>query len=685
MAFSAALAFQFLQGLDETGILGNSALVDVIDTKGEASGAQAVDAVRSFSAQRGVGVAREVPDLRNPDRVRHLYLAPGRPGSLTAGWLDDGYPAFSRNHQTRVHPLADVRHLDPRGSYYVFGPPTAADHLVAELRGLGLTARVTHPLSYAEVVDRYSDDPLFRALWVVALAALAMTGANVLLNAKSYGVLRLQGLSLREMLLRDLRRMAVFWLGAAGTVTAVAIVSLGLYNGLAWLGLFAIVATTSAVLLTALVIATHAAVLALAMKVDILPALKGGLPSRAASVSVYLVRIPALLLALGIATDVSVTTRDVLVRMENRAAYDTVGDAVSIRLSGAFAMHTDQLDAHVGPWLRAADKRGEIVLAGRRDLQMSAPGEHLPPSDILIVNDTYLQKQSVLSPTGQRYTAAPRGGGSEREARVIIPESLASHTPVIEKAASEIIGPRGGQDVSIETLASRTGQRLFGYNTGAYAYSSAHGPDEDRSVLSDPILIAVPNGSPLLSDDAYTTYATQAGVIFLDPDDVVTGIETNGLQDYISAMSPVGQKTAVDFRNVVHELRMQMFNLVVSVIVLLFAGIGVCIIYSRKNAQAIFVRHISGWRYVATHRFVLAVEAAIAVIFATRVPLEAWQERQALKEFAASGTPAPYQPTHLTLLDVGVITGLVALEFGAVLLALAYFHRRIVKEGATAG
>ncbi|MEV0178162.1 hypothetical protein AB0I54_02480 [Streptomyces sp. NPDC050625] len=686
MAFSAALAFLFLRGLDETGVLGNSALVDVVDSDGSSSGAQVVGAVESFSAEHGVGVAREAPDLKNPDGLRHLYVAPGGAGSMTAAWLDHGYPEFSRNYETRVHPISEIRHQDPRGSYYVFGSSADVDALVGKFNELGLTASTTHPLSYAELTDRYSDDPLFRAFCVVALAALTMTGASVLLNAKAYGVLRMQGMSFAGILLRDLRQLVVFWLAAAGTVAAAALAFLGFYNGFAWLGLFASVAAAVAALLAVLVLSVHAAVLALTYKVDVLQALKGELPSRAASISVYLVRIPALLLALSIATNVTLAGRDVLMRTENRDVYDTVGDAVSIRLSGAFAMHTDQLDERVGPWLRQADGRGQVVLAGRRDLQVSAPGEHLPSGEILVVNDTYLEKQPILDPAGRRFTAEGHGGKApdSRPVRVIIPDSLNSHAQAITKAASEIIDPHQNRNIPLETLRSRTGQSVFGYNTGAYVYNSAHGPDEDRSMVRDPVLVAVPNGSQVLSNDAYTTFTTQAGVVFPDPNDALNGIKANGLQDYINGLSPVGQKTALDLRSAVNELRLQIFNLVVAVIVLLIAGVGVCIIYSRKNAQSIFARHISGWRYVATHRFVLAVEAAIAVIFATRVPFEAWQQKQELKKYAAEGAPAPFQPTHLTALDLGVITCLVACEFGAVLLALAFFHRRIVKEGANA-
>ncbi|MEV6533703.1 hypothetical protein AB0M86_29595 [Streptomyces sp. NPDC051639] len=684
LAFSAVLAFLFVRELDDSGVLGNVALVDVVDSDYSVSSIQVVKGIESFSAEHSIGVAREMADLKNPDGLRHLYVTSGSADSVTTTWLHNGYPAFSKNYETRVHPISEIENQDPRGSYYVFGSSTAADSLRVKFAELGLTAGVTHPLSYAELVDRYSDDPLLRALGVVALAALTMTGASVLLNAKAYGVLRTQGMGFASIFLRDLRQLAAFWLLAAGIGMAVISAFLGFYNSFAWIALYAAVSAGVAVLLTGLVLATHAAALALTFKVDVLGALKGELPSRAASISVYLVRIPALLLALSIATNVTLASRDVLTRQENRDIYGAVGDAVSIRLNGAFAMHMDQLNGHIGPWLRQADASGEVVVAGRRDLQISAPGAHLPSGEILIVNDTYLREQPVLDPEGHRYApeTQTRKAPDERSVRVIVPDSLSSHAAAITKAASLIIDPDLSRHIPIKTLSGKTGQDLFGYNTGTYVYNSAHGPTEDRSLMRDPVVVAVPNGSRFLTNDAYTAFATQAGVIFTDPDDALSAIKEKKLQNYMNSVSPVGQKTALDLREAVNRLRIQIFNLVVSVIVLLIAGVGVALIYSRKNAQSIFVRHIGGWRYVAIHRFVLCVEVAIAVIFATRVPFQSWQQKQELAKFSAAGAPAPFQPVHVSALDLAIITGLVVFEFGAVLLALKYFHDRIVKRQA---
>lgn len=70
---SAVLAFPFLPGIDENALLGNSASVDVPDPDDSVSA--------SFAAERGVGVARDVTDLKNPDGVRNRYVSSLRNGT----------------------------------------------------------------------------------------------------------------------------------------------------------------------------------------------------------------------------------------------------------------------------------------------------------------------------------------------------------------------------------------------------------------------------------------------------------------------------------------------------------------------------------------------------------------------------------------------------------------------------
>ncbi|MFJ2906523.1 hypothetical protein [Streptomyces sp. NPDC087212] len=685
LSFSAVLAFLFVRELDEDGVLGNSALIFVFESDDSVSGAQVAQSIASFSDDHGVAVAREVPDLRDPDSHRHLYMAAGGDQSGVGAWLNEGYPAFSGSYATDVHPIVDIGQRDPRGQYYVFGSPAAADALVAQFADLGLRADVSHPLSYTALAAAYTDSVMYWSFWAVALAAVTLTGASVLLSAKTYGVLRLQGFSFMDLLARDLRQLMAPLAVALGAVTAGTLAFLGFYNGLAWLPLFATVAAALAGLLILLVLAGHVAVLALTFKVDVLRAVKGALPARAASISVYLVRIPALLLALSVATDVAAGGRDVLARQESRDAYVKAGDAVTIRLNGGLSSERERVVKEIGPWLRRADGEGEIILAGRRDLQSLAPDSQLPLGEVLVVNETFLAKQSVLDPTGRRYTPAPQNGKAVEagSVRLIVPESFSGHVAAITTAITGVLASGFDPHTQLEALQAKSGQRLFAYNPGNQVYNAAGSPKEDRSLVRDPVLVVVPNGSYFVSDDGYTAFAAQEGVIFPDPDDVLNAIKGNKLQDYVVALRPVGQNSALKMREAVNEFRVQLFNLALTVAVLLIAGLGICIIYSRKNSQAIFVQHISGWRYVATHRFILSVEVAIAALLATRVPFETWLQNRDLERLAGAGVPLPQPLVNLTELDLGIIAGLVSVEFGAVLFALAVFHGRIVREGAT--
>ncbi|MFD5507670.1 bacteriocin-associated integral membrane family protein [Streptomyces sp. NPDC127051] len=690
-AFSALVAFLFVRGLDEDYVLGHSAVVWVLDSDDSASGSDVARGVAAFAAEHKVTVAREVPDLRNPDGLRHLYLATGAPNSVAASWLKEGYPAFGRDLHTEVHPLAEIGQRDPRGYYYVFGPPAASDALVATFKNLGLRASIHHPLSFEELTPFYADSILVLSFAVVALAAITMTGASVLLNAKAYGVLRLQGRSFTDILFRDLRQLAGFATIAATAVVAGALVVLALYNGLAWLGLFASVATGIAGLLVLLILAAHAAMLALTFRTDVLRALKGELPARAASTSAYLVRVPALLLAFSIATSTVLAAQDVLSRQDSRELYAKVGDTAAIRLNGSLGEEdTKTLEAKVGQWLRQSDAAGELIVAGRRDLQDLAPGAGLPQGEILIVNETFLDRQPFLDPAGRRYAPAPKDGKSpdSRPVRLIVPASLSRHAPTIAAEIPGTLSPGHRERIKadqIETLQAANGQQVFGYNAGEQVHTAARNTKEDRSLVHDPVLLVVPNGSTYLTDNAYTSFATQGGVVFPDPVDIQKGIDAKKLQTYVIAIRPVGQNAALQMRDSVNDLRMQLFNLGIAVTVLIITGIGVCIVYSRKNAQAIFVKHISGWRFVASHRSVLSIEGILALLLVAWVPFQVWQQNRELEQYTAAGIPAPSQPAQITALDLGLTGGLVALEAGAVLLALAVFHRRIVKEGATEG
>ncbi|GAA2431944.1 hypothetical protein [Streptomyces macrosporus] len=686
LAFAAMLAFLVVSGLDERMVLGNRAVLFVNESDGSASGEEVVRALTEFAAERGAVIGRELPDLEDSEERRHLYLAVGDPRSAAASWLEDGYPNFGRRTVTEVHPLAELGNRDPRGIYYLFGPRPADRDVVAEFASLGLKTTVGHPLSFSELRTAYADSSLLDAFLITALALVTLTGASVLLNAKAYGVLRLQGASLTEAFLRDLRQLRRFWPTAAGVLTAVVLTSLGIFNGWAHLGLYAAVAAAVAVALGLTALAAHAAVLGFTFRTALPAALKGEVPARAAVLTAYAVRIPALLLIVGLLASVVAAGQDLLERRQAWETYARVGDATGIRITGSVGIdEIPEMERAVGRRLHQADTEGKIIVAGRLWLR-ELFGKELP-GELLVVNEAFLAEQPVLDPDGQRHLPGNRQRESvgDGPARLLVPEHLAPHLPILRQGVPGILSPGNPERITqsdIETRPMKNGQRIFAYTPGEE--TNRDGTHTDRSFVRDPVLLVVPNGSDHLTDTNYYAFATRNQVIFPDPRDVHDLLRRDGrMRTYIAALLPVQQKAAAAMREAAYAFRLQLLELAAGLAVLLVTAIGVCIVHARKNAQTIFVRHLGGWSFAATHRVLLATEAAVAVLILAWLPVRTWWENRDLARYAAQGIPAPLPPAEITRLDMAAASGLAAATLGVVLLVLALFHRRIVTAGSS--
>ncbi|QIY59067.1 hypothetical protein HEP86_37315 [Streptomyces sp. RPA4-5] len=685
LAFSAMLAFLVVSDLDEKMVLGSRAVLLVDESSGSASGEEVVRTLTEFAAARGAAIGRELPDLEDSEGRRHLYLAVGDPQSAAGSWLKgDGYPRFARQVVTEVHPMAELGNRDPRGTYYLFGLRPADQEVVAEFASLGLKTIVSHPLSFFELRTTYADSLFAGAFLIVALALVTLTGASVLLSAKAYGVLRLHGASFRGAFLRDLRQLRRFWLSAAGVLTAVVLTSLGIFNGWASLGLYAAVAAAVAVMLELLVLATHAAVLGFTFRAPVPAALKGEVPALPASLTAYAVRISALLLTVALLASVAAASEDLLERRQAWETYARVGDATGIRITGSVGIdEIPDMEQTVGRRLHQADKEGQIIMAGRLWLRTLLRKEI--PGELLVVNEAFLAEQPVLGPNGRRYLPEARQGKGTGAARLLVPEHLAAHLPLLRQGAPGILSPENPGRITssdIETRLMKDGQQIFAYTPGEDA--NRDGTSADRSFVRDPVLLALPNGSDYLTKVNYLAFATRNQLVFPDPQDVRDIMREDGrMRTYIAALLPVKQRAAVAMREATYSFRLQLLELAAGLAVLLVTAVGVCIIHARKNAQTIFARHLSGWPFAATHRVLLTTEAGVAVLILVWLPARTWWTNQELTRYAARKAPAPWPPAEITGLDVAAAVTLAAITLGVVLLVLNRFHRRIVRAGGS--
>lgn len=681
LAFSVLFSFLFLKSFEDKWALGYDAVVQVTESRDTSDSRAIAQAVEAFARDHDVTVGRQVLDLENPDRSRNLYLTPTGP---RADWLEDGYPAFSPAQATTTRPFADISHQDPRGLYYLFGDAVPVDRFLSLLERHGIVAFHPEPASPAQLVYAYGGSPLAGSLLVVALLCVTMTGAGILLNAKSYGVLRLQGMSLPGILARDVRRLTRFWVGTLACVTVVATALLAWYNDLAWFGSLTCLTAATATALTTLALATHAAMLVLTARTGILGALKGEIPARSTAAVAYFVRVPALLLALGITASVLQAGQDLTRREDAFSVYEKAGEASTLRLNGYLGTGPgalETLERKVGPWLRRADADGQIVLVGHKDLARGRDTRSIPTDDLMVVNETFLEHQEVLAPSGRRYSAV----GDDDSILLLVPEHLTAYTDRLTSLVPGLVSPADPDQISSEQIRARptsSGQEIFTYNARG---TREAGRDRlsDESFLTDPVMVVLPNGTDYISDKGYTAYASQRAAVFPHPADITAGISAHDLRNEIVGISPVAADAAQAIRDITADFRLRVLNLAVAIVVLLVAGIGVVIVHTRKNAQRIFARHIHGWTFTATHRTLLAAEGALVVLLVSWLPYQVHQWNQDLEQYKAMGIPAPRDPMTISGHDLAVIVSLAAVEITLTLVVLAFFHRRIVKEGST--
>ncbi|MER6948313.1 hypothetical protein ABT294_30225 [Nonomuraea sp. NPDC000554] len=437
--------------------------------------------------------------------------------------------------------------------------------------------------------------------------------------------------------------------------------------------------------LSLLALIAHLGALALVTRSDILRGLKGEVAPGPAMASAYLVRIAAALLVFVVGGTTVVFGQDITCRQESSKHFAALGEATYIALPGSRTQEAgEKMLEQVGRWLRGADKRGQVIAVFRWPLeQFGSPGARVPHGDLLFVNDTFLAEQPILDPSGRRYGPDPRG-----RVRVIVPEKLRDHAGVITRNVPSAINPadegRRVLQAGVDQVWARDGQTVFTFGVWPRGFEG-EGPDGlplDRSLLRDPVLVVIPNGSPLVSDRNYSARATQDGIVFKNPRDVLAAVGREVPEEQIAGMIPVAQRAVADRTQSVHKLWISVLNLTAALAVLFITGVGVCVIYARKNAQAIFAKHISGWSFCAIHRKLFVVDALVAIAILAWVGWDNWTRLTAAREFTDQGVPPPPDLLPANWWELAPAAGVAVLATALLVAALGLAHRRIVTEHA---
>ncbi|MFG2041946.1 hypothetical protein [Dactylosporangium sp. NPDC048998] len=629
MVVSAAMAFIVMRYFDDMTVTGPAFVIGFDRSDNGAPGPQVAAMVEQFARDRRVNIGRISSDPRDAGS-RYLCLAVGDPGAESARWLEHGYPYFSRDAKIEMRPYAEVANAHPDGLYFVYGPEPAATALLEQFKLLGYPGQIQRSFTPVELVGQYGNGLLLRTAFVVGFAIILLVAAAVTLNAKSYGIQRLHGRSFTSVLSRDLRQLARFAAGAAAVVCALTVAALYLYNGMHRIDSFASVALLFAGAYLAVALMTHVVTLALIHRDEILNAVIGEVTADWAVVGSYVLRVAAVALTFSVGTATIVSGAALSEERRHAVAWEPLSGLYFMRISSATLDERNgaAISGRLGQWVRAADARNEVTLAWRQhsgNLMTRTAGQ-----DVLVVNEKYIADHAVYDTAG-----APVRPSAGDAIRVLLPQRYAAQSAGIDVEVTEWVKFMASRSASrsaapiirLETV--RGGQALPSFTQSA---------DEGAFTVTDLIVVVVPAASGVIPDDEYTAAASRGEVLVEDPDGAMASLAQAGLGAYVLGMSPFAQEAADRYRDAKLEFGLQVFNLVVTVGLLLITAVALAIVYCRRNAQALFAKYVSGWSFVRAHRWPLLIESGLGLA----LMVWSWHSTSsAIDRYQQPGSPPP--------------------------------------------
>lgn len=650
----AALA---MLSLETQMYVGAGAVVKITENDGTASADEVFAAIADEAERGGFDVAREVVDVREPETLRHLYVAVGEEGGAPSRWAETGHPDFSGQVTTTVQPLGALLSEDPRGYYYVFGPSSAARALEESFARLGLTGVVIEQHAPLRLLPEVVPSTTAAVMAVTALGLGALGIVGPALQSRSRAVARVHGLSVRDVLVRDLRRnrRAFLALPAAWAIAALAFALRG------WAQWNVFVELATAFTAVAVVVFGAAAVVSTAVGFTepLSDTMRGRRPSAWSARCIGALRIPAaLLVVIAVGTAIGSDARFDAHQdsVETRAA---AGRAVAVGISGSLS-EADLRDGagsvweRFGAWLQGAARDDEMILTaafGLRELSRS-PG---PDAPVLIVDAGYLRAQSL-----EHVGAAGTG------ATIVLPESSTLPEDRVLRDVTDGLALK--LDVEPGSVTLQRGalpQRLYTYATPGRAVP-AWLDDAVLVVVADEELVRARNRTALAS------LLSTGDVVLADDAWARASLEAAALTGSVLSVQLVAQAAADAAQRLAQERAVGFAGAVLAAVTASGAAWASATARIRRHRRRSALRAAHGWSFWASNRHTIGLEALVAAVGCTA----AWVARQQLAP-DVTGLNLDLDPVvkSANVAFIAATTATIALSVVPVLVLWAAFRR----------
>lgn len=654
------LSYQVVESASSEQPLDAGGGLTVTTVQGGAPADQVRRDLTELAQREQITIGQLVPDREDARSDRDLYLAAGDPAVPADAVGGD----FGEAMTTTVHQLTDLGLQSLTGEWVVFG----------EDQGLSLLAEALQAGGAETRLDAVVELPTLRGVPASARPVLVAVGlllagtaaAFVVARTRRYAVERLHGGSVPCIWARDVAPLAAVWAGT-GVVSLMAAAALTWwrYGGT---GLVPFVAQTTVLASVCLgvTVITHALVLAVVSSVDTLGALKGAVPGGALTLSAYVLRGAAVLVALGLAAGTVALTADAAERSRADEQLRQQGDTALVSLLLWSIEHEDALFGTVDPWLQDLDASGDLLIAMQQEIPDPGGGPGIHP--VLLVNEPYLAHQPLFLADGGRVDATD-------QPRMTIPPPLWGERMQVRSDVEELM----------ESQVTAEGAALVEQAAADQRFSALSPPPEvgdgsDHAVtVTDPVVVVVPPGQ----FDGLVSAATAGELVVRDRAAALADVEADPeLATYVRSITPVTTQADLVTTQKAGELRAALFSTAIAYGVVLMAGVAATIAHTTQRAQRILVRRLHGWRIPRIYPVLLAVEAALLVLVLGWAPWQVHRERQELLPLMELGSPPGGLPS-VGLVDLVPVVLLALITTGGFCAALAIAHRRVIRHGTS--
>jgi hypothetical protein len=292
----------------------------------------------------------------------------------------------------------------------------------------------------------------------------------------------------------------------------------------------------------------------------------------------------------------------------NLPAYTKIAnfDTASMK---ADKLTTENIDK-IGVLIRALDSQNKVLIAwrNRQNLEDSnkvvvQSGEKYGPSNTLIVNNLFLDKQPVYAEDGKQIK--PKDFNSEK-LYLLVPEKLKGNTDSIKSATQKYVESENDASKlktytpkSVELIYTKDNQTVSNFNDGSDFNYGALGLPSMTQV--DPIILAVPKSSEFFSSTSYVTFTLHASALFSSDLGLAQLLASSKVDDCFTSIDNVLATAKMQTAQAKVQENMILLGLLVSIIVLILSTFILVLSYTSSSRQAIFGKYANGYSFRRTH------------------------------------------------------------------------------------